>query len=145
MIIHRTLLILVFVYQQSVLRIKTATMEKNAFQGLAKKRDAPQIRVQTRNIRPALLTEPVNISASVPHLHAVAVTNAKQLIPGLRMFQTIPIPVYAKYYRQKLVQRTKIVRRKRNVVTDTASSATPVQKTAIALLQNGAAIMDTVS
>lgn len=82
---------------------------------------------------------------NVLHLHAVAVTNAKQLIPGLRMFQTIPIPVYAKYYRQKLVQRTKIVRRKRNVVTDTVSSATPVQKTAIALLQNGAAKTDIVS
>lgn len=131
-------------YQQSVLRIKTATMEKNAFQGLAKKRDAPQIRVQTRNIRHALLTEQVNISASVPHLHAVADTNAKQHIPEFHSTRTPPIPVCVKYYRQKLAQRTKIVRRKRNAATDTVSSATPVQKTAIARLQNGAAKTDIV-
>ena len=78
-------------------------------------------------------------------LHVAADINAKRHLQEPHMIRTRPTPACVKYYRPKLAQRTKIVRRKRNVVTDTASSATPVQKTAIALLQNGAAIMDTVS
>ena len=56
-----------------------------------------------------------------------------------------PIPVCAKSCKPNNVQLTTIVRQKRNASPGTASSVTFVQKTAIARLQNGAAIMDTVS
>lgn len=77
-------------------------------------------------------------------LHAVADTNVKRHLPELHMIRTLLTPACVKYYRLKLAQLTTIVRRKRNVVKDTVSSATPVQKTAIARLQNGAAKTDIV-
>ena len=103
-----------------------------------------RIRVQIADI---LLAPTLQVATFVnaPHLHAVAVTNAKRHLPEFRMTKTHQTQAYVKCYRPKLAQRTKTVRRKRNVVTDTASSAPPVQKTAIAPLQNGAAKTDIVS
>lgn len=86
----------------------------------------------------------MDIFVSAPHLHVEQNTNVKRLEQEFHTIPIRPIQDYAKYYRLKLAQRTKIVRRKRNAATGTVSSATPVQKTAIARLQNGAAKTDIV-
>ena len=90
-------------------------------------------RVQTANIRIAgiLMTLMTDMSANVPHLHAEADINAKVLLPEFRTIKTLPIQVCVKSRKQKAVQRTMIVLRKRSVQTDIAFTAVLAPPTAI--------------
>lgn len=119
------------------------TPTKNVKMAFVKSR-VMTIRVQIRNIRTVITIRLEIMSVNVHLLHVEPATNAKRHIREFHSTRTHPTPACVKYYRQKLAQQTKIVRRKRNAATGTASSATPVQKTAIARLQNGAAKTDIV-
>ena len=88
------------------------------------------IHAQTANIRIAVILM-TDMSANVPHLHAEADINAKVLLPEFRTVKTLPIQVCVKSCKQKAVQRTMIVLRKRSVQTDIAFTAVLAPPTAI--------------